>query len=355
MTCAEILARLPLREVARMVGVVTLPERNGPKFCSPLRPDRKPSCTIYRDESKGCDVMRDWSRGESLDAIAFFAAARGIENGEAHKQLAAHLGAGGGSSGRVKVAAATPRPDAPPPAAVTLPPLPKIDAAPDPLEKHGRPGVPEDADFEALRASRLLPEDTGGLELAHLHGALRFGIAYGFPCWLATDRTNRCAVARRLDGERFPAKGERGEEKALSLPGTTTKWPAGLITQADPETLRADRVPFVLVEGGPDLLAAYCILARFPADSKDVQPVAMLGSSASIPDEALPFFASRPGVILAHGDNAGHKAADRWGKQLQAASCRVTLRHLPEGKDLNDLIINRNPAMLAAWLTPPTK
>lgn len=346
--CAEIKARLTLRDAARMVGV-ELPARDTVKFPSPLRTDRKPSCSISGE------VMRDWSRGENFDCIAFFAAARGIENGEAARQLAAHLGITGGSSGRVKVAAATPRPAAAPAVAATLRPLPKIEAAPDPLEKHGRPGVPDDADFEALRASRLLPEDTGGLELAHLHGALRFGIAYGFPCWIATDRTNRCAVARRLDGAKFPPKGDRGEEKALSLPGTTTKWPAGLITQVDPERLRAERVPFVLVEGGPDLLAAYCVLASFPADSKDIQPVAMLGASASIPDEALPFFAGRPGVILAHGDRsgAGYQAGKQWAGRLAGAGCRVTLRRLPEGKDLNDLIINREPAELVGLLTPP--
>lgn len=330
MNAAEIKQRLSLRDAARMVGV-ELPLRDGVKFCSPLRPDRKPSCTIQGE------VMRDWSRGESFDCIAFYATAKGISNGEAIKALAAHLG-GGSVPGKVKVASAPERPAARQQQAPGA--LPQIIPAPDPLALHGSIGEPEDHDFEELRASRLLPENTGGLELAYYHGVLRFGVAYGFPCWLVTDRTNRLAVARRLDGKLFPATDRRGEKKALSLPKPANgKWPAGLVIKREPERLRA--VPFVMVEGGPDLLAAYCILARFPSGARDVQPVAMLSASWHIPDEALPFFAGRPGVILAHGEKAGREAAERWGAQLSAVGCRVTRRHLPDGKDINDLVMGR--------------
>ena len=329
--CAEIKSRLGLRDAARMAGCNDLPERDGVKFCSPIRPDRNPSCTI-----KG-EVMTDWSEGKHFDAIALFAALTGRDNAEAIRELGDRLGL------REAKAAPAPRPKPQPP------PSPKIEPAADLIEK---PITATDADFEAVRATRLLPEGTGGMELAHTLGVLRFGTVCGFRCWIVTDTANRVAEARRLDGELFPQQGTLAPRKAHTLKGSKKSWPAGIAPKLPPERLAA--TPFALVEGGPDLLAAFCVLAAQPASLPDVQPVAMLGASQSIAADALPLFASRPGVVLAHGDDAGREAARRWARQLAAAGCRVTVRRLPEGKDLNDLSINRDPAELAALLQPPT-
>lgn len=309
--CAEIKARISLRDVAGMCGI-ELP-RDGVKFRSPFRPDRNPSCTI-----KG-DVMRDWSRDESLDAIAFYAAAQSITNTEAVRSLAERLNLGTSPRG----------------------------ASERRLEHESEKGSvtfdvrePSGADHESIIETRKLsPEGISGLLLAHDVGVLHFADVAGFRCWLVADESKRCAEARRLDGKTFPALGNLDERKAHTLKGSTKSWPVGLalrVSESRAEHLR--RIPLVLVEGGPDLLAAFAILAALPSSEGDVQPVAMLGASASINAQALAQIAGRRVLVLAHGDKAGADCAARWGRQLSEANCKVQLRHLPDGQDLNDLV-----------------
>lgn len=335
--CQQIKAKLTLRDAARLVNI-TLP-RDGVKFCSPLRPDKNPSCSV-----KG-ELFTDWSSNTHMDAIDFYAAAKGMSTPEAIRELSERYGIASGQwAGKVKVgeSAAT---EPPAPAA------PVVVAGDDLIE---RPGEPEDGDFEALRASRLLPEGTGGLELAEYVGVLRFGLVCGFASWIVTDSSNRAAEARRLDGELFPQAGPLAPRKAHTLKGSTKGWPVGLLPKMSGARLANLRAtPLVLVEGGPDLLAAYCILASFSAGQRDVQPVAMLGTSASIGAEALGMMAGRPVVIMAHGDKAGRDAAQRWADQLAATKNAVRVRHLPDGKDLNDLCVNRTTLRpLAPFLLP---
>lgn len=305
--------RLTLREAARMVGV-ELPERDGVRFRSPLRPDRSPSCTIQGD------TMRDWSRGESFDCIAFFAAAKGMSNAEAIKTLSGHLGITS-----AKQNAKPPRP------ARQSPPPPPPPSAPVTFEDR----EPSDDDYAAiLRSRKLPPEAEAGLVLAHTVGVLRFATVGGFPSWLVTDERRTIAEARRLDGLTFPEVGTLGARKAHTLKGSRKDWPAGLAPRVSANRLR--ELPLVLAEGGPDLLCAYALLAILPMDARDVQPAAMLGTAASISAEALAMMSRRPCIILAHGDEAGRAAAGRWAGQLTKAGCRVTLRELPDGCDLND-------------------
>jgi predicted nuclease with TOPRIM domain len=142
-----------------------------------------------------------------------------------------------------------------------------------------------------------------------------------------------------------------GERKAHTVKGSVKSWPVGLRLRIVPERLREFAV--VLVEGGPDLMAAYAVLARLPMGARDVHPVALLGTSATIAPDALGAMSGRVVVILAHGDDPGREAGRRWGKQLSGAGCRVTVRKLPEGKDLSDLLTERAPADLAGLITPP--
>jgi hypothetical protein len=347
--CQQIKAKLTLREAARLVNV-TLPDRDGVKFCSPLRPDKSPSCSI-----KG-ELFTDWSTNQHLDAIDFYAAAKGMSTPEAIRELAERYGIEAAAAGKVHVA---PAPDTSrPQARQQSPAIPSaiahanmVVAGPDLIEV---PGEPEDADFEAVRASRLLPEGTGGLELAHYIGVLRFGMVCGFPSWIVTDSSNRAAEARRLDGEHFPQSGPIGERKAHTIKGSTKGWPVGLLPRMDgPQLANLRHTPLVVVEGGPDLLAAFCILAQFPASSNDVHPVAMLGTGATISDEALTLMAGRPAVILAHGEKAGRDAASRWGEQLTSAGCSTRIRQLPDSKDLNDMCLNRTTLEPLARLLLP--
>jgi hypothetical protein len=105
----------------------------------------------------------------------------------------------------------------------------------------------------------------------------------------------------------------------------------------------------ILVEGGPDLLAAFHFL--FLADSVDCSTaVAMLGAGPSIHPDALGLFAGKAVGIVAHldkptpqGKRVGMDAAQRWKAQLRIAGANATICNLQEVipdsqrvKDLND-------------------
>jgi hypothetical protein len=329
---AEIKSRLPLRDVAALIGA-ELPTRDGVKFRSPLRSDRNPSCTIK------ADVLFDWSTGEHFDAIDLYAAAKNITNTEAIRELGERLHLG--SSGPAHVSPIGDKPKAAP--AKAAPPSEPI--AFD--ESEPRPG-----DLESILAARSWPVDAlDGLLLAYELRVLRVGRVCGCDSWIVTDEARRIAEARRIDGKAFAAVGNLGERKAHTVRGSVKSWPAGLRPRIAPD--RLPDVPLVLVEGGPDLLAAYAVLARLSMNARDVHPVALLGTSASIAPDALTAMAGRVVVILAHGDDPGREASRRWAKQLSGAGCRVTLRNLPDGKDLADLLTEHAAADLAGLITPP--
>ena len=99
----------------------------------------------------------------------------------------------------------------------------------------------------------------------------------------------------------------------------------------------------MLVEGGPDLLAAFHFAQLAGLEDK-IGVVAMLGAGMSVHDEALPLFAGKHVRIIPDADPPGKKAADRWAGQLNAVGAEVDTVNL-EGlrtasgtsvKDLND-------------------
>lgn len=305
--------RLTLRDAAGLVDI-ELPPLDDVKFSSPLRPDYTPSCSIHED------VMHDWSTDESYDAIAFYAAAKGIENGEAIRRLAVELGIIAGPPETL--------------AAVSFDALP--------------PG-PEH--FAAIISTRNLPpEAEAGLVLANKLGVLHFAEVCRCPSWIVTDGSRFIAEARRIDRQPFPAYKALAERKVHTLGGSRKAWPCGLDIAANPELLR--NTPVVLCEGGPDLLCAFALLSVLPIGAGIVQPVAMLGSSISIAPDALKALRGRPSIIVAHGDKAGRTAGKRRAEQLSAAGCYVKLRELQEGHDLNDLVSVRGLDETKALLLP---
>ena len=70
----------------------------------------------------------------------------------------------------------------------------------------------------------------------------------------------------------------------------------------------------------------------------------MLGASNSIPSDALPLFAGKRIRIMAHADEAGRQAADKWAEQLASVGATVDVADftgllMADGspvKDLND-------------------
>lgn len=318
--CELIKARLPLREAARLVNV-TLPERDGVKFASPLRPDRKPSCTIQGD------TMRDWSRGETFDAIAFFATAKGMSNAEAVKALAQHLKITSGSTApKVKVAGAAPK---------QRQQEPRRPAAPSQLPE----AIPYTRELaEAVAASRGLSADAVQVACTGL-GTISFGEVCGHRSWIISDRGGKGWEARRIDGEPYPPlEPYLGERKTHAKGKGVKSWPMGILPPLMPDDEIA-AAPIVLCEGMPDYLAAVQIILDHVADDQTgIVPACMLGKSADISADALPLFKNRPVLIIGHPD-----ARDRitlWAKQIRNAGAASVRPVRLLFRDLNDHVLH---------------
>ena len=141
---------------------------------------------------------------------------------------------------------------------------------------------------------------------------MRFAAPRNRPSWLVTDRARVNAQARRLDGEPWE---HIGGAKAWTLPGSRAAWPIGVLEARDHPCV-------LLVEGGPDLLAAHDFIAR-EGRARDVAAVALLGASNTIPADALEHLADKQVRLFPHADPAGSAAARRWAAQLRDAGCAV--------------------------------
>lgn len=293
--------RWPLPAMLARCGI-TVPPKG--KFHSPFRPDATPSCEIYRD------AIKDRSTGQSYDSIAVFAETNRISNSEAFRKLAAEL----------------------------------PDSRPRPIEKPRALEIPPTKwclksahDLAKLRGLSPFATELAGAFL----GSLRFGKALGHDCWLLTDGGGHVAEARRMNGEKFPAVGTLGERKSHTLRGSRKSWPVGM---TPPKIKRLSRhVPVVLVEGGPDYLAACDLLSVV---EKDFLPVTMLGASLPIHADALPFFHGRKVTILAHPDESGIDASRKWFSQILEAGGKPKAVQL-KGGDLCELVAMHGAAYIA--------
>ena len=233
------------------------------------------------------------------------------------------------------------------------------------IMKKQKPALPvlrqlDDAAIAALAQLRGLSED--GIRLAISHRRL-FVCDWpnwrkdSVPAWVVTDDSRNVAQFRRMDGAPYQHSEDR-QIKAWTKGSPT--WPIGA-TMARSKGQKCDR-KILLVEGGPDMLAAYHFLMALWLDKKgrltrvpDYHVVAMLGASCSIREDALECFKRKKVRIIIHNDAADAKsgkvpsfeAAARWTEQLCAAGSVVETFSLadisdpthPElkVKDLNDL------------------
>ena len=183
-----------------------------------------------------------------------------------------------------------------------------------------------ESEAQSLANLRNLPLE--GVRWAATDGALRMSTTGGHRSWIIRSACGRNAQARRLDGGVF----ELNEQalKAKTLAGSVASIPIGLFFDV--------RWPLVvLVEGGPDVLAAYSAIHRLGLLDR-VQVCGMLGASLKLPSSAVATFRNRKTRILQHNDKAGYEAADRWASQIFNAGGKVdiwTPDH--EGSDLNDV------------------
>jgi hypothetical protein len=213
-----------------------------------------------------------------------------------------------------------------------MPPRPKQEQKPVRVE------LPKAIPYSKELAQRVA--DSRGLRITSVEFAaiwletVSFARVCGFDCWILYDRTRRCVEARRLDRELFPADEDNGERKVHTLSGSRKRYPVGLFPPAFEASWLKEHVHrIILVEGSGDYLAACQLIAE---QDTNILPVAMLGASLSIAEDALPQFAERETVVIAQPGEQGRAAGERWAKQIQGAGGSARLFGL-SGGDLNEI------------------
>ncbi len=296
----------------------------------PWREDRKPSFSVFNDGRS----FKDFSTDEKGDVFSFVMLALAFSFKDAAKWIEERAGATPQSP--VTPSQLHHRPS--PAKAKRELKLPALD--------HG-----SYQEIETLAGSRGF--QPYAIKMAIKIGTLRFGQVCDHRCWVLLDDSGKLAEARRLDGKPFDAVGALSARKAHTLAGSSKSWPFGLtLTQGKADPMAT----IILVEGGPDYLAAFDFLVRFQCFG--CQPVAMLGKSNSIPADALEAMAGRRVRIYPHHDpgGGGMEAAKGWFEQLTRVGCTVDgfsfegLTRL-DGKpvtDLNDLLL-ADEASGKAW------
>jgi hypothetical protein len=224
----------------------------------------------------------------------------------------------------------TPRPPSPSPATKTKYPPRNL-------------RVPTHAELATIATRRTLCDE--GLQLAVDRGMLWVGEVWDnglFPsCWIITDRTHRNMQARRLDGQPFVI--QDAPKKAKTCKGFESGWPIGLREAGEPDVQAV-----LVVEGGPDLLAAHHF-AWCEKRERNTAVVCLTGckNRLDLPDSAG--LAGKRVRIVPHVDleDQGQAAALSWARQLSAIGATVDILNLDgllrcdteRVKDLNDLAL----------------
>ena len=292
--------------------MLLLPGKPGRSCRSPFREDRNPSFAIFDEGRK----WKDHATGEGGDAVDFLAMALGISNEDACRKLIELAG--------------------------VIPQFSRIsweERQADDAKESIHLELPALVPYSREIAQRVA--DSRGLQVTAVEFAslwmktVVFARICDQECWILTDTSKRSAEARRIDRNPFPPLGALGERKSHSLRGSSKSWPVGLLPAGfDEPWLKQHVHKILLVEGGPDYLAACQLIA---AQDENVLPVCMLGASATISNDALSYFANRRATIVGHPDDAGRDGGMRWAKQIKAAGGIVRLVQLKKG-DLCDTV-----------------
>jgi DNA primase len=301
MKIQEAKARLDITAVAAQV----FPHWKPAISCgSPFREDHNPSFSVFDHGQK----WKDHATGEHGDAVDFLAKALGLP---LEDSIARFLEMARGGH------------------CIEFPPTKPASAQNDTEEKQRHRAswptmeLPTEEDLQAIAASRRLPVE--GPRWAAIDTALRIAIVEGERCWIVRSTGGKNAQARRLDGQRLGV-----DLKARTLTGSIASLPVG--------NYHDTRWPFVvLVEGGPDVLAAYAAIHRLGLlDS--VAVCGVLGASMRPPYGALATLSGRRVRIFSHNDDAGQKAADSWARLIHNAGGTVDIwTPAQAGADLNDI------------------
>ena len=203
--------------------------------------------------------------------------------------------------------------------------------------------IPREGELTAIAQLRSIQIDA--LQMAVQRGILRVIVHGGDQAvrWVVTDTMLHVAQKRTFDGSML--RTTSNAVKAMTLPGSSTCWPVGLAA------LKPEHRSVLLVEGGPDLLAAFEFIRREGREA-DTHAVAMLGAKARIHPSLHHHFAGKTIRIIQHSDKAGEEAGREWGNQLLEYAEHVEVLdfgHLlrRDGSKVNDL----NDALLVDQAT----
>ena len=305
--------RCPLPVLMRQMG---LGKYVRPSCCSPLRPDNSPSWGIFQRADRW--YWKDLGTDESGDELDFIIQAKNRDLRKSRLKALAYWKEMADGATDTPVLMASPKSQL----------RPKPDAT----------GFGSGDEDQIHRLASLRGIELSGLRVAQERGLLVFGRFAGHEVFGITDASGNVLEVRRLDGQMFPAHGELHERKSHALRGSQKNWPVGLANVGD-------RPMILMVEGLPDLLAAFEVLVREDALAR-VAPVAMLSASSRISKDSLPLFQGRHVRVVNHVDEPGRKAAREWkGQLLVAGATKVdfvdlnTPQHLQSGiKDLNEFL-----------------
>lgn len=304
MTIQEAKARLDIRAIA----AITYPQWKPAVSCKcPWREDRKSSFSVFAN----WQMWKDHATDEGGDAVNFLAKAKSLSIDEALRQF---MRMAGSSNERT-----------------TQGNLVRSDFEDTTEKKSARSkwpvfDHPTKEDRETIANQRSLLSEA--LFYAAEDGVLFMSEVDGHRSWIIRSECGRHAQARRLDGGKFKLCGQ--QLKAKTLAGSIASIPIGRFFDV--------RWPLVvLVEGGPDVLAAYAAIHKLGL--LDVVAVCgMLGAGLKLPATSAATLRNRKTRILQHNDKAGEEAANRWAQQIWDAGGKVDI-WVPdqEGADLNDV------------------
>lgn len=314
---------LKLPQLMRMLGVSPqfIPIKDGHVVKCLFHHDRKPSFNIYKDGTRA----HCFACGFDLDGPGFVAKWNGTTNEQGCRDFIRL------ASGRHIQVARRPSSSR----AILL------------SGKKAEMELPQLYDLDDRQVQQIAEQrniDVCAVDCARRLGVLKFTSVCRYPSWVLLDNSGYIAEARRLDGQYYPQIGTLCERKAHTFKGATKSWPVGLGLIRQYPSVRA----FMLVEGGPDYLAAFHLLLQF--NVQGVMPIALLGKgagSAHIHPEALRLLGMRHVRIYPHNDpdGGGRKAAQQWAQQIRSTGCTVDifpfeglgLTDNPPVKDLNEV------------------
>lgn len=312
MTIQEAKVKLDIPAVAAQVFPLWRPALS---CVSPLREDRNPSFSVYDHGQK----WKDHATGDHGDAVDFLAKALDIPAQEAVRRF-------------VEMASGKPSQKIEQVSRPKLAPAPAREDTDDKRRKRAAWPAMElstEGDLEAVAKHRRLPVE--GPQWAAIDGTLRMATLDGARCWIIRSTCGKNAQARRLDGKPFHDGSLNLQPlKAKTLPGSIASLPVG--------NYHDTRWPVVaLVEGGPDVLAAYAGIYRLGL-LDTVAVCGMLGASMRPPFGAVATMKGRRVRIFQHNDEAGQKAADGWARLIHNAGGTVDIwTPTQAGADLNDI------------------